>query len=151
MRPTFIRQLRTRKQEPDRKDSAHDPQAVVRQIPALLAQGESEDRQAAQSRHLRLARRGREARARGAVFQAALTLYPHPEALARRTNLEGRARAPRPAPFEARFVRTSPVAADQTGPAPMKLDSLHVRIKPGGLDLFEAFGAVGGQLLGEIV
>ena len=35
---------------------------------------QSEDRQAPQSRHFRLARRGREARARGAVFQAALTL-----------------------------------------------------------------------------
>src|ERR1700689_642512 len=50
----------------------HDPQTSIRQIPALFAQSESEDWQAAQSRHLRPARRSREARARRAVFQAAL-------------------------------------------------------------------------------
>ena len=50
----------------------HDPQAYFRQIPALFPQEETEDRPAAQSRHFRHARGGGEARARGAVFQAAL-------------------------------------------------------------------------------
>ena len=45
----------------------------VRRIPPLFAQDRSEDRQAPQPRHLRLARGGRAARARSAVLQAALT------------------------------------------------------------------------------
>src|SRR5215470_1118878 len=52
--------------------NGHDPQALVRRIPPLLAQGQPQDRQAPQPRHLRLARRGEEARARGAVLQAPL-------------------------------------------------------------------------------
>src|SRR3954447_21633864 len=48
----------------------HDPQARLRRLSALLEQGEFEDRPAAQSRNVQLARGGREARARGAVLQA---------------------------------------------------------------------------------
>src|SRR3977135_237851 len=54
--------------------SSHDPQIAVRPVPALFPQGESENRQAPQSRHLQVARVGGEARTRGAIFQAALVL-----------------------------------------------------------------------------
>src|SRR5258705_4751761 len=52
----------------------HDPKAKKRRIPPLLAQAQSEDRQAAQPRHLRHARRRREARARGPILQAPLNM-----------------------------------------------------------------------------
>jgi hypothetical protein len=52
--------------------SSYDPKIAVRRIPALFAEGEPEDRQAAQPRHLQVACRRREARARCAIFQAAL-------------------------------------------------------------------------------
>src|SRR5262249_56458283 len=48
----------------------HDSQTRLRQIPALFAQKESENRQAAQSRPLCQPRRRAEARARRAIFQA---------------------------------------------------------------------------------
>src|SRR5689334_25249670 len=54
------------------KEAANDPQARIRRIPALFAQDQSQDRQAPQPRHLQVARRGGEARARGAVLQAPL-------------------------------------------------------------------------------
>src|SRR5579864_4159046 len=126
------------------EDQSHDPQALLRQVPALLAQEEPEDRQAAQSRHLRLARRGREARARGAVFQAALTLYPHPGG----ARPQGEPRRARPG-ASACIPRGSlrPHFAGRDGSTwrwsgerepqwdatlfPRRaLDSLHVRIKP---------------------
>src|SRR5205823_13170260 len=50
----------------------HDQETAIRRIPALFAQGQSEDRQAPKSRHLQIARRGRKARAGRAIFQAAL-------------------------------------------------------------------------------
>src|SRR5205807_2774847 len=50
----------------------NDPQARVGRLPPLFAQGQPEDRQASQSRHFQDARRRREARARRAIFQAAL-------------------------------------------------------------------------------
>ena len=50
---------------------ANDPQAEIRRIPPLLAQGRSEDRQAAQPRHVQESRGGGETRARSAVLQAA--------------------------------------------------------------------------------
>jgi hypothetical protein len=53
-------------------EDRRDPQASFREIPPLFAQEEPEDRPAPQSRHLRHPRRGRAARARGAVLQAAL-------------------------------------------------------------------------------
>jgi hypothetical protein len=52
--------------------ASSDPQAALRQIPALFAQDEPEDRPAPQSRHLQFPRGGRAARARGAILQAAL-------------------------------------------------------------------------------
>src|SRR4249919_2292007 len=51
----------------------HDPQTRQRPIPALFAQAGSEDRQAAQPRHLRQPGGCREAREGSAVLQAALT------------------------------------------------------------------------------
>src|SRR3954465_2573808 len=59
----------------------HDQKTAVRRVPALFAQGQSEDRQAAQSRYLQVACGGREARTRRAIFQAALNpvvLVPPP-------------------------------------------------------------------------
>jgi hypothetical protein len=76
---------------------SHDPQAPLRQIPALFAQSKREDRAAPQSRYLRQPRRGREARARGAIFQTALTLFRHPEVAAQRPSkdaAEARGRRP---------------------------------------------------------
>jgi hypothetical protein len=52
----------------------HDPQIAIRRIPALFPQGESEDWQATQSRHLQIARGGGKTRTRGAIFQAAIGL-----------------------------------------------------------------------------
>src|SRR5262245_38881105 len=49
----------------------HDPPPARRPLSALLAQARSAHRQASQPGHLRHARGGREARARGAVLQAA--------------------------------------------------------------------------------
>lgn len=55
-----------------------DPQAERRQVPSLLTEEGSEDRQASQSWNLPFARGGGEARARGAVLQArALSLGDH--------------------------------------------------------------------------
>jgi hypothetical protein len=56
-----------------KQEFGDDPLALVRRIPPLLAQDRSQDRPAAQSRHLQVAGRGREARAGGAVLQAALS------------------------------------------------------------------------------
>src|ERR1044072_4132588 len=55
-----------------RQEFGDDPQALIRRIPALFAQGRSQGRQTAQSRHLQVAGGGREARTGGAVLQAAL-------------------------------------------------------------------------------
>src|ERR1700752_1395036 len=52
---------------------SHDPQAEIRRIPALLPQGEPEDRQAAQSRNLQVACSRGKARAGRAIFQATLS------------------------------------------------------------------------------
>src|SRR4051812_12527178 len=54
------------------RSAEHDPKTQQRPISALFTQGESEDRQAAKPWHVQFARRRREARARGAVLQAAL-------------------------------------------------------------------------------
>src|SRR5690242_3030082 len=48
----------------------HDSQAGVRRVSSLLAQAQSQDRQASQSRDVQDPRCGREARTRGAVLQA---------------------------------------------------------------------------------
>src|SRR5262245_59612342 len=48
----------------------HDPKAQIRPVPALLAEGGPEDRQAPEPGHLRHPRGGRAARAGGAVLQA---------------------------------------------------------------------------------
>src|SRR6185503_16613685 len=48
----------------------HDPQAQGRTVSTLFAEEESQDRAPAQSRHLRIARRRGETRARGTVLQA---------------------------------------------------------------------------------
>lgn len=56
-----------------KQEAHHDSQTRVRRIPALFAQGESQDGQAPQPRHLQEPRGSRKARARRAVFQAALT------------------------------------------------------------------------------
>jgi hypothetical protein len=56
----------------------HDSQARVRKIPALFAQKESEDRAAAQSRHLCQQRRRAEARARRSIFQAGVICFLSP-------------------------------------------------------------------------
>ena len=53
-----------------RRLNGHDPQAQIR-LPPLFAQEGPEDRQAPQSRHVRDARGGAEARARSPIFQAA--------------------------------------------------------------------------------
>jgi hypothetical protein len=58
----------------------HDPQTVLRQVPALFAQSKSEDREAAQSRHVFEPRRGAEARARRAIFQARVIALNKPTA-----------------------------------------------------------------------
>src|SRR5207248_131161 len=57
----------------------HDPQAQVGRVPAVLAEGGPQDGQAAQPGHVRHARRGREARARRAVFQAQRVRHRMPE------------------------------------------------------------------------
>src|SRR4029450_5546675 len=60
-----------------RQEFGDDPQALIRRIPSLFAQDRSQDRQTAQPRHLQVAGGGREARAGGAVLQAALSeLHP---------------------------------------------------------------------------
>src|SRR6185437_7370738 len=55
-----------------RTRQSHDPQIANRRVPAVFPQGQSEDRQAPQSRHLQVAGGGGKARTRRAVFQAAL-------------------------------------------------------------------------------
>src|SRR5579862_1146434 len=52
---------------------ADDPQTSIRRVPLVLPQDQSQDRQAAQPWHFCQPCRRREARARGAVLQAALT------------------------------------------------------------------------------
>jgi hypothetical protein len=56
-----------------RNGASDDPKAERRQIPALFAKEESQDWTAAQSRHVLHQEGGGEARAGGAIFQAALT------------------------------------------------------------------------------
>src|SRR5262252_3489629 len=53
-----------------RKVGSYDQEIEIRAIPALFAQSEREDKEAAQSRHLRHTRSGGKARARGTVLQA---------------------------------------------------------------------------------
>src|SRR5450631_2187488 len=55
-----------------RRPLSHDPKIAIGRISALFPKGESENRQAPQSRHLQIARGRGKARARRAVFQAAL-------------------------------------------------------------------------------
>src|SRR6187401_535240 len=55
------------------KEVNDDPKASIRRIPPLFAQAGAQNREAAQSRNLQNARRGREARAGGAVLQAPLS------------------------------------------------------------------------------
>src|SRR6185436_6493131 len=55
------------------EEVGNDPQAHVGRLPAVLAQGRSQDRQAPQPRHLPHPRRRRAPRARRPVFQASLT------------------------------------------------------------------------------
>src|SRR5258705_13873674 len=57
------------------REKHHDQKTAVRRVPALFPQGKSEDRQAAQSRYLQVARGGGKARTRGAIFQAALNSF----------------------------------------------------------------------------
>src|ERR687892_1745728 len=60
-----------------KQESGDDPQALIRRIPPLFAQGRSQDRPAAQSRDLQVPGGRREARTGGAVLQAALSeIYP---------------------------------------------------------------------------
>ena len=66
----------------------HDPQALFRRISTLFEEGQSENRSAAQSRHIQLARGCREARARGAVLQASRLM------MARRKQEENRTLTP---------------------------------------------------------
>src|SRR5690349_6430564 len=56
------------------KRSCHDSKTAIRRIPALFPQNQPENRQTAQPRHLQIACSRGEARARRAVFQAALNL-----------------------------------------------------------------------------
>src|SRR5881296_3808746 len=61
-----------RRRSPSQEHS-HDPKAVEGRVPALLAEEEPEDGASPQPRHVLDAGRREEARARGAVLQAALS------------------------------------------------------------------------------
>src|SRR5262249_1337268 len=57
------------------RQDVDDPQARVGRLPPLFTQGQSEERTAAQSRHLQVPRRRREARTRRAGFQAGVDCF----------------------------------------------------------------------------
>jgi hypothetical protein len=57
-----------------KEEQHHDPQIVIGRVSLVLAEEESEDRQTPQLGHVQIAGGCGEARARRAVFQAALKL-----------------------------------------------------------------------------